>query len=1414
MSSLKDSKIKQQTNGSISSSVSGEVYLDKSTGLTRLNYFDGKFLRAADLQLEQAAMLNQIRLANQASGGGLIHGFDCVLAGGNSIRVSAGLAYDWQGRALVLSQDIEVSLMTLLDDNQASDGLGGDSFVAKKASFKGEFSDCEIRQASIDPGNLVLGEEYYLVLISHVEAYCGEEDVYGKMCSEACISDTQRTHIVEGIQISLVPLILSEPLKQSTSVTLTQKHLRSRLVSAFYEQERDAIASLISQQGLTANTWCLGAEALTGQGIPIAVVSRKGSSVLFLDAWGVRRERIDTPPEIYWAARMGMRAKQVFWAQVLQFQCQLQDCLGNYDPEAPPLVTDPCAEEKALIKSAAGDMKQLLNFYADVSTRLTDVSSVPIAKIATLDVSALKASIGRLEAVGGARLSQQLLIDCGIVELPSAGYLPVAPESSLTINKQVRQLMGAGVDLRFCSVRPDYVHHAIEEAQHLERICLLRGLDNSNALEQVDILVPDGVIEQQQIEIQSPGYQAYLDSSDTMMGMMLYILAKSVSKGIQARSMSNNMLKSSVSHGTRFEFQTTRNVSAQSDFGGTMSGAARSDSDQQGLGFYLATENSFAFNFGNTSVQGSINFWGQMRSSEDVFSLPLGQRANLSSRFIMTAGLDGPVPEEGRVENVLVELNLSGQLIVEQNTKTGSTTVINGRFIGDVGFRYRTVDDDDVENNVDTTPINDTLIVSKVVTPYGEDIAIRVPSPALFGDSDIFELVYEQKHAPSGELTVRAYLITRGDNGPNERIILSGHFVRDDDVLSAGNSFYTRSMLAINNIASSLDNPGFTEMATSLLFPPPKTLPDDLTVTGSYPWVVFHRRRDKQCGQTQAPVMITPARDYRVFQVTVSEKMSRERLLALLESNFDGEVAEALEIGTTQFAANSQVMSSPHDNLRNNWQQKIPDDVEVLVSAIASQGEVLTEGTALASARLQTSNSVLDPVADFDGAVPLVVKEMVPTNLNIAEADGAIVYFTRKVAVKADCHALYQVLSRNPDDAERRIQDAIVKYNAGSTNTTFDAVFNDDMSRKLPVAPHFVNNTANYLSANEEALLKEAWLAAGGEYVTHSAVLYSQETPDVAVVAAQQRDKILETTSMLESEPGENRAELAVPSGMLDACQRATVLLVASQCHQVYLVAFAGRDELLIPGAQTTDAETAQLDSIFTEFDNGYQTGMARYYQLGEMVFYWDNPQPVTSSAQGFAQAWKQNREMHPQLNDAINRARLLSAYSTVQIRVDNNGNADVDPSPEMARSQAMNLNALMELPTTTTYQARETDNQSFPTSCPVVTFIVVDTVNTNLAAGEFTRTVRFNQNNELMRGPQFENAMASFVESGARVAEIELAYDNDADQPAAEARAKALKAVLLEQGLAARNTKVTAIKRDRNDAVVRKQVNLVLRNQ
>ena len=55
---------------------SGLTVVAPGTPLTCLNYYDGKFLRADDLDVEQAYFRNLAWLSNVAGGSGVVYGYD------------------------------------------------------------------------------------------------------------------------------------------------------------------------------------------------------------------------------------------------------------------------------------------------------------------------------------------------------------------------------------------------------------------------------------------------------------------------------------------------------------------------------------------------------------------------------------------------------------------------------------------------------------------------------------------------------------------------------------------------------------------------------------------------------------------------------------------------------------------------------------------------------------------------------------------------------------------------------------------------------------------------------------------------------------------------------------------------------------------------------------------------------------------------------------------------------------------------------------------------------------------------------------------------------------------------------------------------------------------------------------------
>ena len=240
---------------------------------------------------------------------------------------------------------------------------------------------------------------------------------------------------------------------------------------------------------------------------------------------------------------MAMRPWDVFLAHVLQFQCQLNDLFKNTpDPGA----EDPCKDEKELLAEANLAIKQINEYFAQVSGKLAalDLGANAAAIKDTLNLSQVNvAKYGAIQkkfetAKESAYFGKfdHILINGGIVELPSGGYLPVAPGSDVSINQQVRKLLGDGVDLRFCIVRPDYVAHALEEVQHMERISLLEGLDDPKKKPEVDILVPGGELFEDKSAKATGGFESRVLFSKPLLSFLSRFVSGEMESGFDPES--------------------------------------------------------------------------------------------------------------------------------------------------------------------------------------------------------------------------------------------------------------------------------------------------------------------------------------------------------------------------------------------------------------------------------------------------------------------------------------------------------------------------------------------------------------------------------------------------------------------------------------------------------------------------------------------------------------------------------------------------------------------------------------------------------------------------------------------------------------------------------------------------------------
>lgn len=477
------------TNNSVELTVKdGIATIEQGTALTRLHYFDGKFLRADALTLEQDYHRALVRLSNLAGGWGVVHGLGISLAS-EQLSVTPGLAITPAGSTVLLSNTFTVAVSKLVDSataaptNPSTPGVAG----------SGNFGNCDCDTTNDISTSATTG--YYEITVGPVEGLCGNEEVYGKLCEDACVTDSQSPYWKEGLVLRLRPINLN--LSGSSTVLPNDANLRNRVASAYFASEPWLTASLLSSAGLNSPNWCNPAMMYNRDEVPIGLLVRNGSSTQFIDAWSARRERMDTQARGYWQGRMMMRPWNVFLAQILQFQCQLSGVFKPGVKEFDPM-DDDCKKLRALLgdslrelekarKKYAEGNKKILGMLGDNSKALEEMES-PFKSLETL-ASKLSDAQDSLTYTP----QNRMLINAGFVELPPAGYLPVVPGKT-AINEQLQRMFGEGVNLHFCTARPDFIPHAVEEDQHMQRISLTRGLDNPAQKEDVEIFVPDGQI--------------------------------------------------------------------------------------------------------------------------------------------------------------------------------------------------------------------------------------------------------------------------------------------------------------------------------------------------------------------------------------------------------------------------------------------------------------------------------------------------------------------------------------------------------------------------------------------------------------------------------------------------------------------------------------------------------------------------------------------------------------------------------------------------------------------------------------------------------------------------------------------------------------------------------------------------------
>lgn len=900
--------------------------------LTRLHYFDGKFLRAEDLQREQDYHRTLVALSNQGGGAGIVYGFDATLGGGDLLHLDPGLAIDPDGRVLHMPGTLDVGVGELIEASH--------SRIEAKMAAKGDDAFAECETAAVKPAATpVEGMRLYLIVVSYVEALCGEEDVYGRLCEDACATSADRPYEVEGVLIRAEPVTLDAPLPGSSAVTLGAQHLRSQIASAYFADEGARRASLISGTGLRTGVWCRGAAYDVTPEVAVALVARSGAQTVFLDAWTARRERIDVPPRRYWAWRMSMRPWEVYLAQILQFQCQLHELLG--DGSTPGPIADPCAPHAGLMEEAR--------------KALSDVEGGRLGE-------RLAAAIASMRKPA----SDRMLIHGGIVELPPAGYLPVDPVSTEPLPDQVRSLIGAGVDLRFCAVRHDYVAHALEEAQHMDRISLLEGLDDPARKPRVDVLVPDGELAAAQ-RVGIP-----LRAQIAMMPTRLPGLSLKDREDEGSDTAGDG---EAVGDGDSVNLRFGKRPNLESDLGLTFTGAAHADATDGGGGsfcfaglvqppeklavgpvmkqvadlgnlgkldqlrgllghaedlpegetgavpapddvdaarakakIFLARKRGAGrpgeFSTGHGAGARQIVVWLDASCDRNPFDVAEGDdtAVKLDVRFA--------VPFGGKGLESLLRIVMDTSLTVEQASRSDSTTRLAGQ-----ATLYR-------GNHFDPEGGHEHGVEAEVVLTL-DAMSGRTQLVLQIAGGGAYDLTVQARW--EGRPLVLGFKATAGGLEMEKVMkldmvkVLSGELEEDQAVLDPSDESHVLAAAAIDVVAATYEDQSFAAEATARLFPEGRSTG---AIRGPRDWVLFHRRRDVDC--TGAPPAKQPPQPpktvaYELFQVRVENPAEGSRLCKLSRSGSMGAFVKLggdASIGQVEFVAGQGALVTPWTEIK------------------------------------------------------------------------------------------------------------------------------------------------------------------------------------------------------------------------------------------------------------------------------------------------------------------------------------------------------------------------------------------------------------------------------------------------------------------------------------------------------------------
>jgi hypothetical protein len=1021
----------------LESDAGGAVLIPTRTPLSRLNYFDGKFLKAADLELEQRYLRDLVALSNQGLGAGVVYGFDTTLEGGDRLKLGPGLAVDPAGNVLYLPQAAQLSIAAVIAASKAT--ASKKRVDASGKTGADAFTDC-VDVAAPPPVEALPEGNLWVIAICRAEAFCGQEDVFGKLCEEACITSTDRPFRTEGVVVRAIPLQLRSPFPTSRAVALdTSLYLRSLVAHAAFADEVLRHPRALSRPGLLSTTWCLGAGYDSSCcEVPLAVVGRSGSTTVFLDAWTVRRERMDAPSRRSWQWKMRMRPWDVFMAHVLQFQCHLAHLLAGQAPPAEP-ERDPCRPSTDVLAETATFLEKLRQKATDGrdAMGLLGLSFNQIGVMRQRIDAALKAAASQVTP------TDRILVRGGMVELPSAGYLPVLTGTTRSVNDQVRALLGEGLDYRFCVVTADFPAHELEAAQHMDRISLLQGLDDPNRKPKVDVLVPEGRIVQETTTPDAAVYDAALRASTENTGGLFYkgaareealsgggtalyaagtglsqaVVGKVAVMARAARGGAAEDIRSVLSSNVLSNPFTSRDrdpTTSPTFFSSVVNAASRARTGRFAsrvgtLNMAVALSSAAEATRAAAAAEGDTvdGFWLDATTSRRLRDLPLHGQSEVHGRIIGAQLSDQAVSLEASFKGVLTVIEIvPGTQARPLTVRALLQPLVALEISYDQPARKTELE------LIQTIRLDLELQLTFEGTPaFGKvtvDVFNRGGPDRGQPDRPMFRV--ERATGTAAHSVQYTLFSTSADPADPTRTAFTAlgmlELDQNVDVLRADNINHRLAEQGLDIVQGTRlqTEPDFRATAEPRLFPPLPAATTEMVIQPMLDWVMFHKRREKKCTAVFERPEVKPPRPYRVLEVTADTEADAREWVARLSDPafFAAEVQRQAKLPpflVVNFAGGNAIPLFSFEDVERDWEQFDPGKRIVHVF----YGSIGDHDVGLQTSRLGQLEDAIDEVSQEEpgksGRTPLVP---FPPAARPADAEGVMFFVTAEAALTCE----------------------------------------------------------------------------------------------------------------------------------------------------------------------------------------------------------------------------------------------------------------------------------------------------------------------------------------------------------------------------------------------------------------------------